>query len=196
MFERFTEKARRVIFFAKYEASLLGAIAIEAEHILLGLIKEDKFLATHFFLSAQDSLESIRKEIGIKTVLGEKMPAFVELPLSAQAKSVLVYAVQEAEDLKHPVITTEHLFLGLLHQGQGVVAEILSKRDLNLKIIRDELIQNDQFSVTPSIPSLVAEMRTFARAILSKCDEIEAIHKENQKLKEKNQENNPKNNLE
>jgi len=187
MFEKFTEKARRVIFFAKYEASLLGASAIEAEHILLGLIKEDRFLATHFFFSAQDSLETIRKEIEIKTALGEKQTIFVELSLSAQAKSVLVYAVQEAEGLKHPVIATEHIFLGLLHQEQGIVAEVLSKRDLNLKIIRDELIRNEQFSITPSIPSLVAEMRAFAKAILNKCDEIETIHKENQKSKEKDQ---------
>src|SRR6202022_4704181 len=74
MFERYTEKARRVIFFARYEASQFGAPAIEPEHLLLGLMREDKTLTGRFFPRAQVSIESIRKEIEGRTLLREKIP--------------------------------------------------------------------------------------------------------------------------
>ena len=73
MFERYTEKARRVIFFARYEASQFGAAQIEAEHILLGLIREDKHLTTRFFSRSQGTVESIRKEIEGRTILRERI---------------------------------------------------------------------------------------------------------------------------
>jgi len=73
MFERYTEKARRVIFFARYEASQFGAPAIEPEHLLLGLMREDKTLTGRFFPRAQVSIESIRKEIEGRTLLREKI---------------------------------------------------------------------------------------------------------------------------
>ena len=80
MFERYTEKARRVIFFARYEASQFGAPAIEPEHLLLGLMREDKTLTGRFFPRAQVSIESIRKEIEGRTLLREKISTSVELP--------------------------------------------------------------------------------------------------------------------
>ena len=79
MFERYTEKARRVIFFARYEASQFGAPAIEPEHLLLGLMREDKTLTGRFFPRAQVSIESIRKEIEGRTLLREKISTSVEL---------------------------------------------------------------------------------------------------------------------
>ena len=82
MFERYTEKARRVIFFARYEASQFGAPAIEPEHLLLGLMREDKTLTARFFPRAQVSIESIRKEIEGRTLLREKISTSVELPLA------------------------------------------------------------------------------------------------------------------
>ncbi len=82
MFERYTEKARRVIFFARYEASQFGAPAIEPEHLLLGLMREDKTLTGRFFPRAQVSIESIRKEIEGRTLRREKISTSVELPLA------------------------------------------------------------------------------------------------------------------
>ena len=89
MFERYTEKARRVIFFARYEASQLGAQAIEAEHILLGLLREDKQLTQKFFRSPDSTIKSIRKEIEGRTPLRDKVSASVDMPLSQSAKRVL-----------------------------------------------------------------------------------------------------------
>jgi ATP-dependent Clp protease ATP-binding subunit ClpC len=139
MFERYTEKARRVIFFARYEASQFGASAIEAEHILLGLLREDKGLTNRFFPRPQGSIESIRKEIEGRTVVREKISTSVDLPLSAVAKRVLAYAQEESERLQHRYIGTEHLLLGLLREEKSIAAEILYERGLRLNQIRDEL---------------------------------------------------------
>ena len=81
MFERYTEKARRVIFFARYEASQFGSPCIETEHLLLGLLREDKALANRF-LRSSTSVESIRKQIEAHTTLREKVSTSVDLPLS------------------------------------------------------------------------------------------------------------------
>jgi len=109
MFERYTEKARRVIFFARYEASQFGAPAIEPEHLLLGLMREDKTLTGRFFPRAQVSIESIRKEIEGRTLLREKISTSVELPLAPETKHVLAYAHEESDRLQHRHIGTEHL---------------------------------------------------------------------------------------
>src|SRR5260370_37410717 len=107
MFERYTEKARRVIFFARYEASQFGAQAIEAEHILLGLLREDKQLTQKFFRSPHSTVEQIRKEIESRSVLKDKVSASVDLPLSQSAKPVLSYAADESERLHHRHIGTK-----------------------------------------------------------------------------------------
>src|ERR1700729_1248553 len=110
MFERYTEKARRVIFFARYEASQFGSPYIETEHILLGLLREDKALSNRF-LRPQGAVESIRKQIEDHTMLGDKVATSVDLPLSDESKRVLAYAAEEAERLGQKHIGTEHLLL-------------------------------------------------------------------------------------
>src|SRR5438034_7164458 len=93
MFERYTEKARRVIFFARYEASQFGSPYIETEHLLLGLLREDKAL-TNRFLRSHASVESIRKLIEGHTTIREKVSTSVDLPLSNECKRVLAYAAE------------------------------------------------------------------------------------------------------
>jgi len=139
MFERYTEKARRVIFFARYEASQFGAPAIEPEHLLLGLMREDKTLTGRFFPRAQVSIESIRKEIEGRTLLREKISTSVELPLAPETKRVLAYAHEESDRLQHRHIGTEHLLLGLLREDRSMAAEILYERGLRLNPVRDEI---------------------------------------------------------
>jgi ATP-dependent Clp protease ATP-binding subunit ClpC len=139
MFERYTEKARRVIFFARYEASQFGAPAIEPEHLLLGLMREDKTLTGRFFPRAQVSIESIRKEIEGRTLLREKISTSVELPLAPETKRVLAYAHEESDRLQHRHIGTEHLLLGLLREERSMAAEILYERGLRLNAVRDEI---------------------------------------------------------
>jgi len=144
MFERYTEKARRVIFFARYEASQFGAQAIESEHILLGLLREDKQLTQKFFRSPHSTVESIRREIEGRTPLRDKVSASVDLPLSQSAKRVLSYAADESERLQHRHIGTEHLLLGILREEKSSAAEILYERGLRLNQIRDDLMRAQQ----------------------------------------------------
>src|SRR5271168_3489365 len=143
MFERYTEKARRVIFFARYEASQFGSPYIETEHLLLGLLREDKAL-TNRFLRSHASVESIRKQIEGHTTIREKVSTSVDLPLSNECKRVLAYASEEAERLSHKHIGTEHLLLGLLREEKCFAAEILHERGLKLVAIREELARATQ----------------------------------------------------
>src|ERR671913_1847462 len=139
MFERYTEKARRVIFFARYEASQFGAPAIEPEHLLLGLMREDKTLTSRFLARAQASLEAIRKEIEGRAPLREKISTSVELPLAPETKRVLAFAHEESDRLQHRHIGTEHLLLGLLREERSMAAEILYERGLRLNAVREEV---------------------------------------------------------
>ena len=131
MFERYTEKARRVIFFARYEASQYGSPYIETEHLLLGLMREDKALANRF-LRTHGSIESIRKEIESRITVRERISTSVEVPLSQECKRILNYAAEEAERLGHKHVGTEHLLLGVLREEKSFGAEILLERGLRL----------------------------------------------------------------
>ncbi len=139
MFEKYTEKARRVIFFARYEASQFGSPYIETEHLLLGLIREDKNLTNRFFPKANASIDSIRKEIEGRTVIREKVSTSVDLPFSDESKRALNAAAEESEHLSHKHIGTEHMLLGLLREEKSVAAQILRERGLRLSMIREEL---------------------------------------------------------
>jgi ATP-dependent Clp protease ATP-binding subunit ClpC len=157
MFERYTEKARRVIFFARYEASQFGSPYIETEHLLLGLLREDKALANRF-LRSQANIESIRKQIEAQTTIREKVSTSVDLPLSHECKRVLAFAAEEAERLSHKHIGTEHLLLGLLREEKCFAAEILHDRGLRLTTVREEIARSTSEKTTSRSPrSLAAE---------------------------------------
>jgi ATP-dependent Clp protease ATP-binding subunit ClpC len=140
MFERYTEKARRVIFFARYEACQYGSPFIETEHLLLGLLREDKALANRF-LRSHGSLDSIRKQIEGRTTIRERVSTSVELPFSEEVKRVLRHAVEQAERMAHKHIGTEHLLLGILCEEKCFAAEILHERGLRLSTVREELVR-------------------------------------------------------
>jgi len=138
MFERYTEKARRMIFFARYEASQLGSPSIETEHLLLGLFRADVALSLRF-LGSHAGLESIRKQINEQAALRERISTSVDIPVSDEGKQVLALAAEEAQRLGHSHIGTEHLLLGLLREEKGVAAQILRERGLRLDDFREEL---------------------------------------------------------
>ncbi len=163
MFERYTEKARRVIFFARYEASQFGAPAIEPEHLLLGLMREDKTLTGRFFPRAQVSIESIRKEIEGRTLLREKISTSVELPLAPETKLVLAYAHEESDRLQHRHIGTEHLLLGLLRGDRSMAAEILYERGLRLNAVRDEIARQSGADARSSQKKDTPHLMEFSR---------------------------------
>jgi ATP-dependent Clp protease ATP-binding subunit ClpC len=162
MFERYTEKARRVIFFARYEASQFGSPYIETEHLLLGLLREDKAL-TNRFLRSHASIESIRKQVEARTPIREKVSTSVELPLSQECKRVLAYAAEEAERLSHKHIGTEHLLLGLLREDKSFAAEILHDRGLRLSTLREELNRAQSEKVSSSRSKETSLLSEFSR---------------------------------
>ncbi len=163
MFERYTEKARRVIFFARYEASQFGASQIEAEHILLGLIREDKNLTTRFFHRSHANIESIRKEIEGRSVPRDRISSNVDLPLSGEAKRVLAFAAEESEKLGNRHIGTEHLLLGLLREENSVAAEILYERGLRLSDIRQDLMRQANMERNASARKETPHLFEFSR---------------------------------
>lgn len=142
MFERYTEKARRVIFYARYEASMFGSPAIETEHLLLGLAREDREVCRRFF-PAKVSMDVLRKRIEGSTPLREKTSTSVELPLSQDAKRVLAQAHEESDRLGHRHIGTEHLLLGLL-TVEGTLAErVLRENGLEASRVRELIAATD-----------------------------------------------------
>ena len=150
MFERYTERARRVLFFARYEASQLGSISIETEHLLLGLIREGKGLTSRIFARSHLSLEGIRKDIEGRTLVREKVSTAVEIPFSAETKRVLQYAAEEADRLLHNYIGTEHLLLGMLREERSVAATILTEKGMRLNTVREDIVQrlNEKTTLT------------------------------------------------
>jgi ATP-dependent Clp protease ATP-binding subunit ClpC len=162
MFERYTEKARRVIFFARYEASQFGSPCIETEHLLLGLLREDKALANRFLRSSA-SVESIRKQIESHTTLREKVSTSVDLPLSHECKRVLAYGAEEAERLNHKHIGTEHLLLGLLREEKCFAADILHERGLRLAQVREEIARSSSEKMSANRPKESSLLTEFSR---------------------------------
>ena len=150
MFERYTERARRVLFFARYEASQLGSISIETEHLLLGLIREGKGLTSRIFARSHLSLEGIRKDIEGRTVFREKVSTSVEIPFSTETKRVLQFAAEEADRLLHNYVGTEHLLLGILREERCVAASILVEKGMRLNTVREDIVQllNEKTTLT------------------------------------------------
>ena len=135
MFERYTEKARRIVFFARYEASEFGSPCIETEHLLLGFLRES---VTNRFLPL-NSIISIRHRIRALTPVREKISTSVDLPLSHESKRVLAYSAEEAEKLKHGHIGPEHMLLGLLREEKCLAANLLQERGLSIERVREDL---------------------------------------------------------
>lgn len=133
MFERYTEEARRVIFFARHEASEFGSSQIETEHILLGLMRADNVLLR---LIPNFHFNDVRKRIESLSPVAEKIPISVDLPLSNEGKRVLDHAAEEAERLGSKPITPAHLLLGLLREKRSPAASILHDYGVKLSELR------------------------------------------------------------
>ncbi|MGH9971791.1 MAG: exo-beta-N-acetylmuramidase NamZ domain-containing protein [Pyrinomonadaceae bacterium] len=139
MFERYTEKARRVIFFARYEASQIGSPTIEPEHLLLGVVREDPGLVRRFVPNGRGAVDSIRRKVFEQATPGEKLSTSVELPLASITKRVLAYAYEESEALEHRHIGTEHLLLGLMREKGTTAANVLLEVGLKLETLRKDI---------------------------------------------------------
>ncbi len=146
MFERYTEKARRVIFFARYEALQYGSQVISPEHILLGLMREDKTISARYFpFSGSLSVEAVRREVEERIVLRERIPQSAELHLAPETKRILQLANEESQQLKNRHIGPEHILLALVRQERSIAAEILYQYGLRAKDVREEIARQNGF---------------------------------------------------
>jgi ATP-dependent Clp protease ATP-binding subunit ClpC len=155
MFERYTELARRTLFFARYEATQFGGVFIETEHILLGLLRESGAVVGRIFIDAEVSYQGVRKRIDEVTTARPKVPTSVEIPFTEETKRVLHYAAEEADRLSHRHIGTEHLLLGLLRERGAIAERSLAEKGLSAdrvrKQIRDESASSaDESASAPS----------------------------------------------
>ena len=182
MFERYTEKARRVIFFARYEASQFGSPYIESEHLLLGIVREDKALNNRFVRS---EVASIRKQVESQTTARQKTSTSVDLPLSNECKRVLAYAAEEAERLSHKHIGTEHLLLGLLREEKCFAAQILAERGVQLSQVREELArQPHEAAPGQKRPSVLDELSPYISDLVDQTQPLIGREKELDRLTE------------
>lgn len=136
MFERYTEKARRVIFFARYEASQFGSSTIESEHLLLGLLREDKATASHF-LKTPEAMDDIRGQL--KPPVSPPKSTSVDIQLSHESKRILAYGAEESERLNHKYIGPPHLLLGVLREEGSLAAKLLAERGVRLAAARQDV---------------------------------------------------------
>jgi len=167
MFERYTEKARRVIFFARYEASQVGASQIEAEHILLGMLREDRSIAARFFPAGYADSSLMRSRIERRLVGSRLSSSNVDLPLSTEAKRVLSYAAKESAMLGHRHIETDHLLLGLLVEEGTIAHDLLTELGVVLydvrKVIKENKLRNTRVDSRYNIDE------TWSLSVLKSC---------------------------
>jgi hypothetical protein len=140
MFERFTDRARRVVVLAQEEARLLDHDYIGTEHILLGLVQEGEGVAARALESLGIALEAVRAEVERAIGRGDHAPSG-HIPFTARAKKVLELSLREALQLGHDYIGTEHVLLGILREGEGVAAETLMKLGADLSRVRQEVVR-------------------------------------------------------
>jgi ATP-dependent Clp protease ATP-binding subunit ClpC len=140
MFEKYNEKARRALFFARYEASKLGSRVIESEHILLGVLREGEEIIKEIFSRFNVKPEQIRREVEGDRLFVDRISSSAELPLSEESKKILAYAAHEAESMLHQYVGTEHLLIGILRVESSAAARILTAKGLNVYGVREETI--------------------------------------------------------
>jgi ATP-dependent Clp protease ATP-binding subunit ClpC len=139
VFERFTDRARRVIVLAQEEARVLDHNYIGTEHLLLGLIHEGEGVAAKALESLDVSLEAVRAEVTEIIGQGQSAPTG-HIPFTPRAKKVLELSLREALELGHNYIGTEHILLGLIREGEGVAAQVLVKVGASLDRVRQQVI--------------------------------------------------------
>ena len=197
MFERFTDRARRVVVLAQDEARALNHTYIGTEHLLLGLIHEGEGVAAKALESMEISLDAVRAQVVEMIGEGQSAPSG-HIPFTPRAKKVLELSLREALQLGHSYIGTEHILLGLLREGEGVAAQVLTKLGADLSAVRQTVMQmlsgyESKESVTaggPSkegVPSGSAILDQFGRNLTAaaregKLDPVIGRHKEMERV--------------
>ena len=171
MFERFTDRARRVVVLAQEEARMLNHNYIGTEHILLGLIHEGEGVAAKALESLGISLDAVRHEVEEIIGRGKHAPSG-HIPFTPRAKKVLELSLREALQLGHDYIGTEHILLGLIREGDGVAAQVLVKLGADLNRVRQQVIQllhghreARMVRVRPGADPIVDQLVSFAKRL-------------------------------
>ena len=163
MFEKFTEKAKRILFLARYEASQQGSKVIGTEHILLGLLKEGEETTRELFTRANVSMDLLQAELERRNPPREKLSTSIEIPFSEETKKALQFAEEEAERLMHPHIGTEHLLLGLLRLEDSVAGRMLAERGMRLFAVREDAVNIYKRRALPKKKKETPFLNEFAR---------------------------------
>jgi ATP-dependent Clp protease ATP-binding subunit ClpC len=160
MFERFTDRARKVMALANQEAQRFNHEYIGTEHILLGLVKEGSGVGANVLKNMEVDLRKVRLEVEKLVKSGPDMVTMGKLPQTPRAKKVIEYAIEEARSLNHNYVGTEHLLLGLLREHEGVAAQVLMNLGLKLEQVREEVldllgagVEADGDKGEPGVPS-------------------------------------------
>ncbi len=140
MFERFTDRARKTLALANQEAQRLNHEYIGTEHILLGLVKEGSGVGANILKNLDVDLRKVQIEVEKLVKSGPNMTTLGKLPQTPQAKKVIQYAIEEARNLNHNYVGTEHVLLGLLREQDGVAAQVLMNLNLKLDNVREEIL--------------------------------------------------------
>lgn len=182
MFERYTERARRVVFWARYAASQEGSPEIETEHLLLGLLKEDMRLARRF-LGSPFAVDTVWRQVQRSKPVREKPLGSGDLPLSSVSKRVLAFAEEEADRLSSRRIGAGHLLLGALRKETCLAAEILLECGVRLVSTREELARmphddsvTEEFLREEASPPEVVELQARIRLIRSRMKDAVSNH--------------------
>ena len=163
MLEKFTEKAKRILFLARYEASQSGSKIIGTEHILLGIIKENEDITSELFARSNVNPELMRAELEARGPSRERTSTTVEIPFSDEVKRVLSYAEEEAERLLHPYIGAEHLLLGLLREESSTAGRMLTEKGMSLYMVREDLVNALKKKAAPRKKREMPFLAEFAR---------------------------------
>ncbi len=158
MFERFTDRARKVMALANQEAQRFNHEYIGTEHILLGLVKEGSGVGANVLKNLDVDIKKLRLEVEKLVKSGPDMVTMGKLPHTPRAKKVIEFAIEEARSLNHNYIGTEHLLLGLLRETEGVAAQVLMNLGLKLEDVRQEVLNLLGAGVDNSMPSLDMKM--------------------------------------
>src|SRR3954454_18656283 len=140
MYERFTDRARKVMQLANQEAQRFNHEYVGTEHVLLGLVKEGSGVAANVLKNLDVDLRKIRVEVEKIVQSGPDIVSMGKLPQTPRAKKVIEYAIEEARNLNHNYVGTEHLLLALLREQEGVAAQVLMNLNLKLEEVREEVL--------------------------------------------------------
>jgi ATP-dependent Clp protease ATP-binding subunit ClpC len=186
MFEKFTDRARRVVVLAQEEARVLKHNYIGTEHILLGLIHEGEGVAATGLKNLDISLEAVRQQV--EEIIGQgQVASSAQIPFTPRAKKVLELSYRESKQLGHTYIGSEHILLGLIREGQGVAAQVLVVLGADLNRVRREIIRLVSANLTDEGPGELVgvaerEFATFDEVIVLLRDIARRVKRIEQRL--------------